>query len=221
MFSILQKSQESVNAEDLETLQNEIERSLVKIVTQKWELESELIGLSCTSPDQTNNNHPTSASSTTTATNTTTNSISGKLRNRNPVQDISENSSDCSKTTTSDPNNVANLGSASCTNSTEDSVSSEGSLVSSLTGSTIIAPSIADLGSQTQTTANTSSGTLKRSHKASNDRPSKRFRQNSNNSLTSTSGNLSKRPHSKHRSKIVPVSMIHQYNYSYILMFYM
>ena len=63
MFSSLQKPQESVNAEDLEILQNEIEQRLAENVIQKWELQRELNesgeGLNCTSPDSNNHTvHP-------------------------------------------------------------------------------------------------------------------------------------------------------------------
>lgn len=202
MFSILQKSHDSVNAEDLETLQNEIEKCLVTVVTQKWELERELIALNSISPDISSTN----LQATLTSSATTSTTQSGKLRHKNLVQDPSENSSDGSKSTILG-NNGSGLGSASCTNSADDSVSSEGSLVSSLTGSTIITSSITDIGSHTQTNNSSTSSGVKRSNKSSNDRPSKRFRQNSNNSFPST-GILTKRPpHSKHRSKILPVSI--------------
>lgn len=199
MFSILQKPQDSVNAEDLETLQNEIERRLVDVVTQKWELERELVSLNSTSPDNFNN--PSSVTNASSAT--ASNLLGGKLRNSHRTIDPSENSQDGFKNTLFGTGNSVIEGSPSCTNTSEDSASSEGSLISSLTGSTIITNNLGDLGSQTCNSNSTSAGT-KRSHKGSNDRPSKRFRQNNSNSLSS-SGVFAKRPpHSKHRVKIVP-----------------
>lgn len=114
MFSILQKPQDNVNAEDLETLQNEIERYLVDIVIQKWNLERELIALNNTSPDL--NNPSISAP----------NLPSGKLKNSHGL-----NQNDVPDSTKSSlfllSNNDTTI--TGGTNSNEDSVSSEGSLV--------------------------------------------------------------------------------------------
>lgn len=204
MFSILQKPQDTVNAEDLETLQNELERCLVSVVTQKWELERDFIALNNTSPDL--NNPSTTVGATNATSQQAPNILSGKLRNshrvNSHVENSVENSTDCFESSLFRLGNNGTLGgSTSGTNSNEDSVSSEGSLVSSLTSSTIITATVPDLGSQTQTTnSNNNQSGVKRSHRFTNDRPSKRFRQNS-----SATGAFTKRPpHSKHRSKIVP-----------------
>uniref|UniRef100_A0A6G1SCJ2 Transcriptional adapter 3 n=1 Tax=Aceria tosichella TaxID=561515 RepID=A0A6G1SCJ2_9ACAR len=58
MFSILQKSQDNVSAEDLEILQNEIERRLVDVVTERWRLERELETSNHLSPDTTSQPPP-------------------------------------------------------------------------------------------------------------------------------------------------------------------
>lgn len=209
MFSITQKPQESVNAEDLETLQNELERCLVNVVTQKWDLEREVAALSCTSPDIPSPfpSVGTLAGSSSLQTGGTSNG--GKLKNslRSNTADPSENSSDGFKTSLSSNNGIGE--SVSGANSNEDSLSSEGSLVSSLTSSTIINETATELGSQALSTIATNSSGIKRSHKSSSDRPSKRFRQNSSNSLASPAAGFTKRPTlSKHRSKIVPVSKL-------------
>lgn len=223
MFSITQKPQESVNAEDLESIQNELERCLVEVVTQKWELEQEVAALSCTSPDVGNSSLSagTNIAHSSSAHSSGATSVGGKLKSSlrsSVVEASSENSSDgfkgnalTSSTSSCNNNNNGNTGeTASGTNSNEDSVSSEESLVSSLTSSTIITANLSELGSQ-PTQSNSASGTtsgIKRSHRSSNDRPSKRFRQNSSNSLNSSVGGYPKRLSvSKHRSKIVPVSI--------------
>lgn len=198
MFPILQKPQDSVSAEDLETLQNEIERRLVDVVTQKWELERELLTLSNVSPDSPNNQ----SLRNTHTTNTTSSVHGGKQKNHHRSNEASESLSEGFKSALFGNGTSGVSGSASCTNSAEDSVSSEGSLISSLTSSTIITAGLNELGSQGLGPNSNTSGT-KRSHKSTSDRPSKRFRQNSSNSLST--GLFSKRPpHSKHRSKIVP-----------------
>lgn len=224
MFSILQKPQDTVNAEDLEILQNEIERRLVDVVTQRWKLERELDALNITSPDSVTN-PPTSSVEVTSKTVTSLNSSShqpttslpsGKVRNSLKLNQIesTDNTSDGFKGSpfisvnngnNSTNNNNGASGSASGANSNEtDSVSSESSLVSNLTGSTIITAALPDLGSQAQTNnLNSNKRSLKNS---SNDRPSKRFRQDSSNSLRSTSSYPKRPPHSKHRPKVVPVS---------------
>lgn len=204
MFSILNKPQETVNAEDLETLQNELERCLVDIVRQKWELERELAALSSVSPDL-NTSTPTLGTSNvpTSSTQASSKPLTGKLRNsqRSNQVDATDNSSDCFKS-----NIFGNAaGSASGTNSNEDSVSSEESLVSNLTGSTIITATHADLGSQINTF--TSTAGTKRSHMSTSDRPSKRFRQNGSNSSAPMGAFAKRPPNSKHRTKIVPVSI--------------
>lgn len=194
MFSILQKSQDAVNAEDLEILQKEIEQSLVNVVTQKWELERELLALSTTSPE------PTGASQKTTTPATT----GGKLKNQAKLAqiEVSENATDGFKGSLyNNSSNNGISGSGSGTNSTEDDASSEGSLVGSVTGSTIITTNLPDYGSQVTNSTSSIAG-IKRAHK--DDRPSKRFRQNSS-THSSTAANFPKRPpHSKHRAKIVP-----------------
>lgn len=183
MFSILQKAHDSVNAEDLETLQNEIERRLVEVVTQKWELERELLAVNGASPD------------------------SGSPQLKVPKLEPPEITSDGFKNSLFEQqtsnNGAGASGGSSGSNSGEDSVSSEGSIVSNQTSSTIIIANPLEPGSQATSVAG-STGT-KRSHK-NNDRPSKRFRPNSSNSFHSSTGLIfNKRPHhSKHRSKIVP-----------------
>lgn len=182
MFSILLKPQDSVNAEDLETLQNEIERRLVEVVTQKWELERELLAFSSTSPDLSG---PQLKAPKLEPPEITSDGFKGSL--------FEQQSS----------NNGGAKGGSSGSNSGEDSVSSEGSIVSNLTSSTIILANPLEPGSQATSVAG-STGT-KRSHK-NNDRPSKRFRPNGSNSFNPSTGVIfNKRPHhSKHRSKIVP-----------------
>lgn len=114
MFSILKKPQDNVNAEDLETLQNEIEQRLVDIVIQKWELERELIALNNTSPDL---NNPSA---------TAPNLPSGKLRNSHGFHQSDGSDSVRSSLFLASNNDTTITGG---TNSNEDSVSSEGSLV--------------------------------------------------------------------------------------------
>lgn len=203
MFSILQKSQDAVNAEDLETLQNEIERCLVEVVTRKWDLERELQALNTASPDAEQAS-PALCTATTTSAQA---GNGGKLRNSHRLNQIesSENSSDGFKNSLFAATDHLQSGSGSGTNSTEDSVSSESSLVSSLTGSTIIAPSIPDTGSQAQTGNLAHLSNAKRSHKGTSDRPSKRFRQDGSHTFLTTGVHTKRPPHSKHRSKIVPV----------------
>lgn len=215
MFSITQKPQESVNAEDLESIQNELERCLVEVVTQKWVLEQEVAALCCTSPDL---NNSTSSAGTNAAhsssSQTSTLPSGGKLKSSlrsSAIEANSENSSDGFKSNLnpSDNNNRIDRESPCGTNSNEDSVSSEESLVSSLTSSTVITANLSEFGSQvaSNSTANATASGIKRAHRSSNDRPSKRFRQNSSNSLNSSTSSYPKRPSvSKHRSKIVPVS---------------
>jgi len=198
MFSILQKPPDNVNAEDLETLQNEIERCLIDVVTKKWDLERELTNLHNTSPESDNLTPAISSPQVTTT------STLGKLRvsHRLNQQESSENSCDGFRGTLFDSSDDRGDGSASGSNNTEDSVSSEGSLVSSLT--TTITSIIPDSGSQTQNTNSSYASGTKRTHKGNSDRPSKRFRQNSSNLFAST-GVYAKRPtNSKHRSKVVP-----------------
>lgn len=207
MFSILQKPPDTANAEDLETLQTELERRLVEVVTQKWDLERELLALNNTSPDPSNPSNPPTGSSSATATVTpaATNVLSGKLRNSHRLNQIdqSDNSADGFKSSLFGSNNNGAIGSTSGTNSNEDSNSSEDSLVSDLTSSTIIAP-LPESGSHTQPTSSAQVSGTKRSHKGNNDRPSKRFRQNSSNSISSANVHAKRPHHSKHRTKIVP-----------------
>lgn len=209
MFSILQKPPDTASPEDLETLQTELERRLVGVVTQKWDLERELLALNNTSPDLNNPSTQSMGNNSATATTVTpaasTNLLSGKLRNSHRLNQIeqSENSTDGFKSSLFGSNNGA-VGSTSGTNSNDDSNSSEGSLVSSLTSSTIIAP-LPELGSHIQATSSTQASGTKRSHsKSNNDRPSKRFRQNSSNSISSANVHAKRPHHSKHRTKIVP-----------------
>lgn len=236
MFSILQKPQETVTAEDLEILQNQIEKRLVEVVEQRWELERELDRVNNIKSPDSASNQPTSNETNSTITsknaslqaptnnNTNSNSNqsgaglpSGKLRNSLRTSQIEPNeaTSDGFKGSHFITNNTSNNtnnnngagGSVSGTNSNEtDSISSESSLISEITGSTIITATTTDLGSQTTQTNNSSNNkrTLKNS---SNDRPSKRFRQDSSNSLRSTGLYPKRPPHSKHRPKVVPVSI--------------
>jgi hypothetical protein len=225
MFSILQKPQDNVNAEDLETLQNEIERRLVDVVTERWKLERELETSNNFSPDANSQPLPSTTSSNDCAAKTSYSSSqptsclpSGKLRHSMKSSQFDsqlENASDGFKgsifsSTNGSDNGVS--GSASGPNSNDtDSLSSEGSLTSNVTGSTIIA-NPADLLAQCQQPPSFTNNTtgLKRGLKNStNDRPSKRFRQNSSNSLQSNSTHSRRPPNSKHRSKIVPVSIEH------------
>lgn len=207
MFSILQKPPDTANAEDLETLQTELERRLVEIVTQKWELERELATSNSTSPDLNNPSTQSTGSSSSTAPSTlaASNLLGGKLRNSHRINQIdqSENSADGFKSSLFGLSNNGIIGSTSGTNSNEDSISSEESLVSSLTSSTIIAP-FPESGSHNQATSSAQASGTKRSHKSNNDRPSKRFRQNSSNSISSTNVHAKRPHHSKHRTKIVP-----------------
>ena len=221
MFAILQKPQDNVNAEDLESLQNDIERRLVNVVTQKWKLERELDNFINVSPDSSS--QPAAASVTSidgsTATSRATlsssqpatNILGGKLRNSLKLSQIDselENVSDAFGSPlflSTNNNHSNNNGTASGTNSNEtDSVSSEGSLTSNLTGSTIITAH--DFTSQYQSASSISTSHKRALKNSSSDRPSKRFRQNSSNSIQST-GSFPKRSlQSKHRTKIVPVS---------------
>lgn len=207
MFSILKKPQNTINADDLEQLQNEIERHLVNNVKQRWKLERSLDSANNISPDTASQPTPAISNDAATAKATIsssqpTNLPGGKLRNSLKLSHIEtqlDDASDGFRGSIYLTNNQSN-GATSGPNSNEtDSISSESSLTSVLTGSTIITANLAD--SQQQPACN------KRGLKNSgNDRPSKRFRQNSSNSLP-PSGTFPKRPpHSKHRSKIVPVS---------------
>jgi len=196
MFSILNKPQESVNAEDLETLQNEIEKRLAAVVTEKWKLEQELEALNNLSPETSEQSHFSSigtahASADSTNNNRSSNSLSnsqyptGKLRNSlkstsQPTADtIDVNSSDSTATIYLTNNGTTNI--SDNTKLDTESVSSEGSLTSNLTGSTIITGNLAEPGSHLyQSTSSTPViGTNKRTLKNStHDRPPKRFRPN-------------------------------------------
>lgn len=216
MFSILQKAQDSVNAEDLETLQNEIERRLVNVVTERWKLERELETLNNIAPDA--NSLPPLLTSTasndcvahSTKPSSQPNSSlpSGKLRNslkQSQLDSQADNASDGFKGSIF--TNGSNNGTASGANSNEtDSVSSEGSVTSNLTGSTIIT-NLADLAAQGQSLGNSSTSNKRSLKNSTSERPSKRFRPNNSNSLPSTSSYPKRPPQSKHRSKIVPVSI--------------
>lgn len=157
MFSILQKPQESVSADDLETLQNEIERRLVDVVTSKWALKRELMTLESSSPD------PTGASTSIPSVNETNPSV---------TQAQAPNSGQSSSTT-------ATTSTVTDTNSADDGTGSDGSQVES---------------------ASVTGATIKRSHKGSSERPSKRFKPNGSNQATASS--FPKRlAQCKHRSK--------------------
>lgn len=215
MFPILQKPQEFVNAEDLETLQNDIEKRLAHVVTNKWKLEQELDALNNLSPDPNNQQlahfsaiNSTDHSSTTTTNNTnvtttTTKNItstqpSGKLRNHSlkvanqaAVDAIDANSSDSTTIFMSNNATTSSSNDAKEQMFDNESVSSESSMTSNLTGSTIIA-NFVDFGSHNQqpTTSSSinssSSNNNKRSLKNStSDRPPKRFRPNGNSSMHS------------------------------------
>lgn len=224
VFSILQKPQDNVNAEDLEILQNEIERRLVNVVTERWRLERELETSNHLSPDTTSQPPPITTTTTNdcipkvsySSSQPTSSLPSGKLRNSLKSSHIEaqlENASDGFKGSifsTTNGNNNGVGGSASGANSNDtDSLSSDSSINSQLTGSTIITANLVDLAAQNQHSSLVNNSTsIKRGLKNStSDRPSKRFRQNSSNSLQSSSSHP-RRPHNnKHRSKIVPVSI--------------
>lgn len=190
MFSILRKPQESVNAEDLETLQNEIEKRLADVITHRWKLEQELDLLNNLSPDSSNQqlsqfaaiSDSTESGVKSSRSNNST-QPGGKLRNsiraanQAFIEAIDVNSSD--STTTAYMSNNGTNATDNIKHET-DSVSSESSLTSNLTGSTIITANLADLGSHQQSSS-AATNTNKRSLKNSNiDRPPKRFRPDGN-----------------------------------------
>lgn len=208
MFSILKKPQNSINADDLEQLQNEIEKHLVSNVKQRWKLERYLNSTTNVSPETAS--QPAASISNDAATAKAANSLSqstsslpgGKLRNSMKLSHIDtqlDDATDGFKGSIYSTNNHSN-GAASGPNSNEtDSISSESSQTSILTGSTIITATLTDSQQQSATNKRSLKNTI-------NDRPSKRFRQNSSNSVPSIGAYPKRPPYSKHRSKIIPVS---------------
>lgn len=189
MFSILQKPHDSVTAEDLEILQNELEKHLVDIVTRSWDLEFELESLNSGSPAPTG----PSGSAASLAL--------GKLRNtiRANNSEHPENSNDAHKNGSSNTDATVPHNGANGINSADESISSEDSCTRSVDDDI----NSTESGSQAAQSQLAGASSKKRSLK--DDRPSKRFRQNSSNSLNLGPVSFQKRPsQSKHRSKIVP-----------------
>lgn len=180
MLNLIDKPPDSINAEDLSSLQNQIEQHLVNILNQKWELERELIALTSASSDLEipSNSIVTTDSASSTPT----------LRNKKIPKGSASNAliSNFDNFRESDflGSDDFLATSISSANSAEDSISSE----SSMTCSTIIT------GAQSEPI---SQGT-KRSHKNSHDIPSKRIRTNA------PRAGCSRPSHGKQKSKIVP-----------------
>lgn len=211
MFSILEKGQDVVNVDDLEALQNEIEGILVNIVTQKWQLERDMLAITAASPDNeapSASKQPTEALQTTTSapsTTTPSSEITAKLRHSTRPRnlDLSEQTSDGIQSADNESLSIAVIA--------EDSAGSEMSMASSQTGSTII---IAQTNLSDSNQGSQSNTSTKRSHSSADKPSSKRFRPNnssSNAALGNSNATYSKRIHSKSRSKVAS-SKFQRYN---------